>query len=198
MDEKFREYKERHIRWQNFTLMQLGYSNNIALTLGIGFLALAFDSESISELSFGPDSGFSPILLIEISTVLSLLISIGFGLLTSMSRLYDFRITRHIALTRQRYYEKSENKPLDLPANDFPKIKFRLSLKTLCRILCYPIDLIDKKEIKELTRNKQSLYKFNRLRLIASILGNLSWTLLRFQFLFLMFSMLLYSVSLFV
>ena len=59
MDEKLMEFKERHSRWQDISLTQLGYTNNIFLTLTIGFLAFAFDEEKLSTLSILKNSVFN-------------------------------------------------------------------------------------------------------------------------------------------
>ena len=191
MDEKLRDYKERHIRWQDISLTQLGYTNNILLSLTIGFLAFAFDKEFLTTLSFSKDSIFNLKMCFYILTILSLLISIGYGVLTSISRLYDFRITRHIVLTRQRFYDECKNKPKALPDYNFPRPRFKLRFKTLCCVLFKQIDFIDKKEIKNLLQNELSEKNFNELRRTANTLGILTWRLLKIQFLFLVISMIL-------
>ena len=198
MDDKLNEYKERHVRWQDITLTQLGYTNNIILTLTIGFLAFAFDKEFLSTFSCAKDSIFSLKMCFYILTILSIIISIAYGVMTSLSRLYDFRITRHIDLTRQRFYDDCKNIPKALPAYDFPKPIFKLRFKTLCHVLFRQIDFIDKKEIKDLLKNQQTKKNFNELRRTANTLGILTWRLLKAQFLFLIISLILYSINLFV
>lgn len=198
MDEKLNEYKERDVRWQDLALTQLGYTNNLILTLMIGFLAFAFDKEFLSTFSCSKNSIYSLKMCFYILTILSVIISIGCGVMTSLSRLYDFRITRHIVLTRQRFYCECKNSPKALPAYDFPKPKFKLRFKTLCHVLFRQIDFIEKKEIKDLLNNKQSKKNFNKLRRTANTLGILTWRLLKAQFLFLVISLILYSINLFV
>lgn len=198
MDDKLNGYMERHIRWQDITLEQLGYTNNVLLTIASGFLAFAFDKKYLSTLSFSRDSVFNLEMCFNIMIVLSLLISITYGLLTSLSRLYDFRITRQIVLIRQRFYDECKNEPRPLPIYDFPRPRFQQRFKTFFLVLFRQLKSIDKKEIKNLLNNKNSIKKFNRLRRDADTLGILTWRLLNFQFLFLMISMIFYSIYLFI
>lgn len=198
MDEKLKDYKERHIRWQNITLTQFGYTNNIILTLTIGFLAFAFDKEFLFTFSFSKDSSFNLKMCFYILTILGLLISIGCGVLTSLSRLYDFRITRNIILTRQRFYDKFKNKPTALNACDFPSPNFKMGFKTLFRVLFGQINFIDKEKLENFSQIQQIKDNFDELRRTANTLGILTWRLLKFQFLFLVIALILYSINLFV
>jgi len=198
MGNELSDYKERYIRWQGISLTQLGYTNNILLSLTIGFLAIAFDKDYLNTLSFSKDSFFNLKMCFYFLTILFLLLSIVYGVLTSLSRLYDFKITQQIVLTRQRFYDEYKNQPKALPNYNFQRPKFKLRFKTLCFVLFHPINYIDKKEIKNFLNNEQSLKNFNKLRRIANTLGVLTWRLLKFQFLFLVISMLFYSINLFI
>ena len=105
MTDKLEDYKARHIRWQNFAITQLGYTNNIIITLSIAFLAYAVDKTYLSTFSLTKGT-FVLKMFVYLWSLSFMLISIAFGVFTSISRLYDFKITRHIALTRQRFFEK--------------------------------------------------------------------------------------------
>ncbi len=52
-------YKERHIRWQNTTINQLGYANNIIITLAIAFLSFVYDKKLRSTFTISLDAIFS-------------------------------------------------------------------------------------------------------------------------------------------
>lgn len=196
MEDELKDYKERHIRWQNFAITQLGYTNNIITTLGIGFLAFAFDKEFISTFSLSSYSVFSCKMLIYLLTILFILISLGFGILTSISRLYDFKISRHVAITRQRFFDKCKNEPKPLPESDFPNAKCKELTRALCKILFRDLEFLTKEETKELWKESSLMDRFNGLRRLADTLGVLSWCSMKLQFLFLLLSLIGYSINL--
>jgi hypothetical protein len=197
MTEKLLEYKKRHIRWQNFTITQLGYTNNIIFTISIGFLAFAFDKDFLTTFSTSQESAFSWEMFFYLSTIFCLLLSIGFGIATSLSRLYDFRITRHIALTRQIYCEYCDNENCSLPDYDFPNPKFKELLGVYFKIIFRELKFLSIKETRKLRKQPDLIKKFNHLRRLSHTLGILSWIGMKKQLLFLFCSLLLYSISLF-
>lgn len=194
MNEKLKEYKERHIRWQNFTINQFGFTNNIIITLGIAFLAFAFDKDFLSTFSISNKSVFNPKMLIHLIVIFCLIASIGFGILTTLSRLFDFRLTRHIALTRQRYYSKKTD---TLPDYGFPKTTLKKLISTSCKIIFGDIDFLTKKETIQLKDHVDLMNKFNMIRLLAHILGELSWKCMKLQLSLLFIAIFVYSISLF-
>ena len=195
MNEKLKDYKERHIRWQNSTINQFGYTNNIIITIGIAFLAFAFDKDFLSTFSISKESVFNLKMLIHVIIIICLLISIGCGIMTTLSRLYDFRLTRHIALTRQRFYDKKTDV---LPDYSFPKTKCKKLISTSCKIIFGNIELLTKKQTLQLKEDVDLMNKFNMQRNLANTLGELSWKYMKWQLHFLFISIFAYSINLFV
>lgn len=92
---KHNEAKEKHIRWQGIALTQLGYSINLILTFSlavIGFGVSLWSNEWKHHICFC----FYSVALI------SLFLSIIFGLGCTITRLYDFRKTREINKLKRR------------------------------------------------------------------------------------------------
>lgn len=195
--EKLKGYKERHQRWQDYAITQLGYVNNIILTISIGFMAFAFnnDKKFLETLSFSKDSEFSCKMFFYILTLICLLVSIKFGIITSLSRLYDFKITRHIALTRMRFCKFSKGE-FSLPDYDFIKPKCKEIFNALFKIP-KGIKLLTKQETNLLKEKPELMKKFNKLRRLSHNLGIISWGGIKMQILFLLFSLILYVISLF-
>jgi hypothetical protein len=83
-------YRERYIRWQRFSIEQLGFVNNILIGLAAGIivfqLKIAFDSD-LSTLSI-----LSKHLLFISQGLMAL--SLLSGSLLAWNRLRDFRLTR--------------------------------------------------------------------------------------------------------
>lgn len=80
--------KERFIRWQTKLIEQSTYINNLVLTIGIATLGFMFSILSKKELNLNCCQK------LEIKFVINIIvISITFGLIGTISRLIDFRIT---------------------------------------------------------------------------------------------------------
>lgn len=198
IDHNLVEYNEKSIRWQDYAINQLGFTNNIGLTLTIGFLAFAFDKNFLSTMTFSSDSTFNPKMLINLITVIFLLLSIISAVITSMSRLYDFRITRNITNIRKWYYNYCKNIP-PLPEYHFTKAKSRFTFINIIFLLFFgKIKMFNKKEIPDIVKDYNTLGKYLKLKELTNKLGKLTWNCLRIQFLFLIIAIILYSVNLFV
>ena len=196
MTDKSADYKERHLRWQNYTITQLGYVNNIIFTISIGFLAFAFDKEFLSTFSFMKDSVFSWKMLFYLMTIFCLTASIWYSIVTSISRLYDFRITRQITLTRMRYYSEFKDGDYILPDYDFRKPKCKEKFGTFCKIIFKELVFLTKQETKLLKQQSNLMKKFNYLRKLSHNLGIISWRGMKMQLLFLFSSLIFYIISL--
>jgi len=168
MSDNLNDYKERHRFWQNLALTQFSFTNNLLLSLSIGFLVYLIEKNQEPNKIIG-------------LTLILLMISIGEGVITVISRLYDFRVSRHIAYVRQRYFDKSENTIKTLPDFQFPKSNFCTRTSALLKILFCRLDLLSKKEIGN-TRDCY-LERFNSLRKLSQTLGDLSWKCLKIQIL---------------
>lgn len=103
------EYENRYVRWTQMSSSQLSFYNNLLLTLGVGFLSFAYKSVSLHKIKFSlksPDMSLTFYVMSLILTAISVLL----GFLVNISRLYDFRLTRHINLVRKRTLEHSGEK----------------------------------------------------------------------------------------
>ena len=195
MDDELKKYEDRAIRWQETALSQMGYTNNIILTLTLAFLAFAFNDNTIPSTSFTPNTALNNNLCLHFSSVVCLMLSVLFGVASSLFRLYDFRITRNITLTRKRYYEETLDGETDsktLPDYSFPYPKCKLQFKTAFHIICRRIKLIEKNTLKEKNGKKQ----FNYLRRQSFVLGILSWKCLKLQFILLSVAVITYTINL--
>lgn len=178
MDEKLYELKECHSRWQDITIKQFGYVNNWLISIGIAFLTFAFDKESISKISLSDISEFDW----NIATVITVVISIVFGLITALSRLYDFRITRHIAIVKQRFFEVNE---VNLENDEFSKPSFCEKIESLKLIFFEDLHFLSRSESKNILEQPELRVRIKKLRNTSNTLGIITWNCLRSCFEFL-------------
>lgn len=203
MDGKLKEYKERHTRWQNIAIDQLGTTSNIIFSLSVGFLAFAFDKEFLSTFSLSYGCVFSCKMFFYILSIIFLILSISCAVVLSISKLYDFKITRHINWVRYAYHKdvvKVQPDTIDikeLPADGFEFPKFKERICTFFTILLTDIKLLSKKEILEIKKDSIIISRFKDLRKLSHNLGVISWRNMKMQLLFLLISLILYSINLF-
>lgn len=167
--EKLDEYKQRQREWRDISVTQLSAVNYVLLTLSTGLLVFGFSEWEEGYWTF------------PISSIL-LSVSIVYGFAVMFTRLYDFRISRHLALCRQRYYELGKSEK-SLPDNDLGEFNLCHRLHALFQILFVKIKFISKGEIETLNE-KELKNKFNELRKTAKILGQASWIWTKCQTLF--------------
>lgn len=151
-DKKIDDYKSRHKEWSALSLNQLSTVNNVFASLAIGFLAYIFKPDLFLNISI---SIFKPELkptMISYSLI-ALIISIIFGLLVLLTRLYDFRISRHLVLTRQRTMEHYKTAKGLLPNNKRRPVNSCHRLGVFFRIVFCEIDYISKQDIKKLVKS---------------------------------------------
>ena len=111
MLDKLKEYNQRQKEWRDISTTQLSIANNILITISSGYLALIFDKNELRRIHIDLDIDFDWALIFYLSSILLTLVAILLGVLVLFTRLHDFRISRNIALTRQRVYKKHK-KPL--------------------------------------------------------------------------------------
>ena len=116
-------------------------------------------------------------------------ISMVYGIAVLFSRLYDFRISRHLAFTRQRYY-KIHSKYL--PEKDSNESKFIDRINALRKVLFCKLFFIGKEEIKQLSEAANINGKFDKLSKISHILGSASWIWIKFEVMYFLLSCLFY------
>lgn len=193
-------YNERLVRWRDKSITQLSYFNNLLLILAVGFLSFSYKQINISNYSFVFNN--SDLLtslknieckptLFSISLIL-IFLSILFGLLVALVRLYDFRITAQIIQIRSWVEEK-----LNVPYHKYPICKrFFLIYKLI--FFNYP-----KKGFRECMnfRFMSSIQKrafkkdFRELRSISHNLGELAWANLNWQIIFFFLGVLLFVIA---
>lgn len=91
---KFKEYSENHKFWQDKAIQQLSFTNNLLLTISIGFLSFSFNKDLLSNLKFTLTDFNLSITFYSLS-LLSIVLAVGFGFIMLLTRLYDMRLTRH-------------------------------------------------------------------------------------------------------
>lgn len=179
-ENKLNEYKQRHHDWRDISITQLSNVNNIFITLSTGLLVLGLKPKEGSGIS-----------CFEKISLILLIISILYGIAVLFSRIYDFRISRHLALCRQRFYYEHDKA---LPDNCLGKFDYIDRIKTFWGIIFREIDFINKDDIKEkpIQNTKE---RFNLLRKRADILGKSTWLWTKYQILFFLLSALIYFVT---
>lgn len=197
-DQKTKEYHERTKRWANTTSSQLSFHNNLFLTLNIAFLSLAYNEEKLQNTTFSSSSVDWSLSLYSASLCFVVL-SILAGLIVSFSRLYDFRITKAINLTRKRVYKYSqkmlsEGTPEKLSLGKRTHLMFKVIAKD-----DYPRITIEQCKNLEKAEQKAELNEnFKQLRTISYNLGHSTWIGIKWQTGLFFLAIVLYVVSIFI
>jgi hypothetical protein len=191
---KIEDYKSRHKEWRDLSVNQLSNVNNAFTSLGIGFLAFIFKPDLISNLTLSLSEAESKPTFLCCSLVL-LISSIALGLIVLLTRLYDFRISRHIALTRQRTMEFYKTKKGLLPNSKHEKINIFHRLCAFFKLVFCRIDFVTRNDIE---KKEKSFVKdkFISLQRFADILGSATWKWLKMQILFFLLSIISYGIFL--
>jgi ABC-type amino acid transport system permease subunit len=194
------KYHERLVRWRDKSITQLSYFNNLTLTLAVGFLSFSYDKINFSNYYFVFNNSDLLISIKNINckpTLLSLsliliFLSIIFGLLVALVRLYDFRITSQIIQVRSwvgenlniQYHKYSVCKRILLIYKvsfvKYPKFEYRECVKFKF------MSNIEKRAFKK---------NFRELRSISHNLGELTWSNLSWQIVFFFFGILLFVIA---
>jgi len=183
-DKKFKEdYRSRYSSWRDITINQMSSVNNTVTALELGFLAYIFKPELITCFN-----------LLSISLVF-LVLSILLGLLILLTRLYDFRISRHLAMTRMRFVDQHGSTTGLLPCNEDKDYNLCDRLRSFLKIVFCKIDFVSKTEIKEKTK-AEIVKKFTKLQELSSILGSTNWRWMKLQILLFLVSIFIYSLNL--
>lgn len=182
--EKLQEYISRNNLWTDRTITQLGYSINLFTTVGIAFLGyIITQRDKFPYLSFSCDSEFSWILSFFVVGTILTVSSIGLGFGSILSRLLDFRITRHLALSRKRFLTKNketvlnENRNMGLIDSKIIDISNERSYPVLKKHILGKTDFISEDDFKE----SKVIDKFAKLRKESKILGGMTWKYHRYQ-----------------
>ncbi|MCO6485336.1 MAG: hypothetical protein J5I41_06100 [Saprospiraceae bacterium] len=204
MDHEKDIYFERHRYWQDLAISQLSTANNFMLTISLGLLAFCFDKTVFINMKWCICTCKIDLsLTLHFISLIFLTFAIIYGMAVLVARLFDFRITRNIVLTRQRYYENNkksisleDEEIAKLPDDEFGYPNFTKRMNALYKVLFSEIELIKKEDSLKIKMDKQMLAKFNSLRELSFILGTISWRLPRYQAIYLGMATIFYIISL--
>jgi len=194
------KYHERLVRWRDKSIAQLSFFNNLLLTLAVCFLSFSYNKINFSNyyfvfnnfnlLSSKNKINCKPTLL-SISLIL-ISLSIIFGLLVALVRLYDFRITSQIIQVRS-WVEVN----LNVPYHKYSVCK-RILLIYKVAFFKYPkIEYRQCVKYKSMSNIERRALKkdFRELRSISHNLGELTWSNLNCQIVCFFFGILLFGFA---
>ena len=190
--EKQKEYLERYRFWTSNSIQQLSFTNNLLLVISIAAFGYFFGKRDkiYTNLHFDVSADIDWIIVFFLFGSLLMAFSIFFGACLSISRLYDFRLTRNISITRKRVCQNTGKLLKDEELDKFT-IKEGLA-DLLCIFLKFDKYAVTRNEcfiVNETLKNK-----FKRLRNISLSLGRTTWFLFNLQFLFFLGGIALYAI----
>lgn len=191
---KIKEYDERYGFWTDKTLTQFGYSINLFTTIGISALGYVISLRNkFPELVFDFSTKVEWILTFYLFSVLCILTSVIFGFASIICRLYDFRLTRHLSLSRKRFLKRSKDrKDNGLILDEILNVPKGKNWKYFREIIFKQFSFINENDIKE----KQSfLIKFKEIQLNSKVLGIISWKAHKIQILLFIFGIIFYGIT---
>lgn len=100
--ESHKNYKERFVRWQQLTIKQLSYTNNLFLGLNLAFLGFLITQTGLII------SGNCLLFITQIISFLTLGASFFTGIITVLSRLSDFRATHQLIKNEKLRFEHNK------------------------------------------------------------------------------------------
>lgn len=175
--------KDRELRWQDTSVSQVSFFNNLLILLGTGFLGFAFNASEISKYQAGnaqwqPTCIFLALLLMTLSVLL--------GLLCGFNRILDFRYTHRINRYRRKLYQATQ---INKKPNSGEKV---------CSPLFYWFWKASFYEIAENEYNSDSTgvsKKIDKLSMLIKRFGRTTRNLLKFEWLLFLFSIIAYALS---
>lgn len=189
MTDKNQDYKERYKEWREISVTQLSATNNILLTISAGLLAFCFDKELFKKIHIDTTQSICWANLFYVASIITLALSMTFGIGVLISRLYDFRISRHLALTRKRLYTKRQRL---LPDNDLGNIEMWDRIVGIFQVLFVKLPFISKTDIDNFQTDGKLITNFNTLRRLSNVLGSASWRWTKLQTFLFFISVLFY------
>lgn len=181
MSNKLAEYKDRHKEWRDISISQLSMVNNILLTLSSGLFVVCINAKT-EKINFNLCYPLNLQATTYYLSILLLCASIFYGHGVLISRLYDFRISRHIALTRQRFYKANENtNKKELSYSEFSEFSIADRFNALFFCVFYKLPFINSDDAKKVLGNKKLEYDFQTLRKTVHILGSITWRWTKIQ-----------------
>lgn len=174
-------YIKRQQEWRDISVNQLSNANNIILSLSSGLFIFILEKNSISQIQIDLKQDINWQIIFYILSLISLLFSLISGICVLISRLYDFRLSRHIAIVRLRNLKKNKT---ELSYTDIEPNNLKKSIFSFIRILFIKIHFIKDVDFE----NTESLeQKFQTIRTLSFHLGNLTWICTKIQVITFMF-----------
>jgi hypothetical protein len=188
---KLDEYTARNNFWTDKAITQLGYSINLFTTVEIALLGyLVTNRNKFPEFEYikGGDINYS--LIFYYSSLVIIFISVLFGFISILSRIYDFRLTRHLALTRKRFLKSKKTKDglINSKIIDISKDNY---FKAFRKNLFGNIEFVNETHFDNGTVPSQ----FEKLRRNSKILGAISWKTHKIQIMFFVIGILVLGFS---
>jgi hypothetical protein len=179
--------RQSHSDWRDIAVTQLSNANNTILGFSTGFIVFCLDKCDTIRFNLNFASEFEKSKLFFGLCLLSLLFSVFFGISVLVSRLYDFRITRHVTLTRLRSDESLEY-------SEFEKTNLFDRIGALFQVFCKDFEFIPKDVAKNLKAKDE---KFESLRKLSFVLGAATWLWIKFQVFYFLLGCLFFVTYLF-
>jgi hypothetical protein len=186
------EYSERHVRWSDKNSSQLSFYNNLLLTLGVGFLSFAYQDSKLMGFEFSlKEIDYS--VTTYVFSILAIMFSIFTGFVASIGRLYDFRITSHIILVRQRVLQHSH---LRIDEKTPQKFSYFRRMLLPYKLFFSDFPSITLEQCKAWRRDKNHLTEqLSKIRAISFNLGLATWHRIKWQTLLLLTAIIFYVIS---
>ena len=138
-DPKYREYSERYGFWQNLSLNQLSFSNNLFLVAAFTSIGFIYKQMPQSGIYYTGICNSDKNLTLIVVAVILFSISIFSGFSCVLTRIADIRITRNIILTIELYNEFMKDLVLSYTIKKALKRLHLLNLFSMLRMVQKPV-----------------------------------------------------------
>jgi len=176
--EKLKEYQARYHFWSDKRVSQLSFQNNIFLTISLAIMGYCWKERSsvYTELLIDTRLKVEWKIVLFFIGMIFLSYSIITGLLLTITRLYDLRLTSNILLTRKRALQRNVSvKDENILRNCICKSVYSLWVV----FIAYNELELYRDEIK--TDNSLLQKRFTNARQLSRDLGRCSWWLMTNQ-----------------
>jgi hypothetical protein len=197
-EKRLDEYKQRHRDWRNIAVNQLSVTNNVLITLSTGLLVFCIKESGIRHIYIACGAPVDCRVLLFLIASIILGVSILLGIRVMFSRLYDFRISRHLALCRQRFYDRRE---LTVGECDLKGSAKKIKICKTPFIESDDIERIEKEKVYEKVqeeKNKELRTKYYELQKLSRKFGNSSWCLTEWELILFIISGIFYFLVWFI
>ncbi|MGJ1266354.1 hypothetical protein ACR78F_00110 [Sphingobacterium spiritivorum] len=185
-------HDERHRFWTEQALNQFGFASNFFFLLSFAFFTFLMNREITKKLlPFDFKLSFSFSKFFFVLALVVGFVSIVFGALTVLSRLYDLRLTRHKTYVRKRYNKVKGGVLCDDDIN-IDNYSFFKKINVLYKSSISRAHFIIDKDIEDQQLLSE---KFMNLRINNLLLERLSWTTFSYQIITLLISLFTYFLS---